>query len=375
MCLKIASRGDLLLAAPAFQWLRRSIPRAHITLVVGASCEEVARHLPFFDEIRAVDDRALMAGGLVGKIRGAAALSALMACGGASPLFSFFKPFKKEGGYSKIFIFHRDWRYALLAWLARIPGRHGFRTGASCWFLTSAHAPGKDEHHARQYLGMVGCETDGSTGETPVGGGSAGAAAVQGLSLKGVWRFQPGERERGLAAAVGHGYRAGTANSVALAFGGGRNVKTRTGLKCWPIEHFRSLAERLAASGRQVVWLGDAEDSRALGNVATGIHLAGKLSEGETAAVLGDCSLAVANDSFLLHLAGALGVRCIGIFGPTNPFHYRPLSGNSSFLWLGDHLPCSPCHRDGYFPPCRHEHRCMRDLDVDSVAREIEGVK
>ncbi len=346
LCVKIASMGDLLLAAPAFRRLRVANPGARLTLAVGASCEEVARHLPFFDRVEVVDDRRLMAGGLAGALFGALGLWRLMRSGG-------------EGGVrpSSVLIFHRDWRYALVARLAGVPRRHGFDQGLARWFLTHSHVAGAAEHHVFQYLGLCGF----------------GAAETGTLSLAGAWFFSTGERERGLEAAAALGLQPERRPLVGLAFGGGRNVKTRTALKAWPVGHFRKLADELVRRGCQVAWLGDAEDAAALGEEAVGVHLAGCLTLSESAAVVGACSVVVANDSFLLHLAGALGVPSVGLFGPTDPAHYRPLDSRSTHLWIGGALPCSPCHRDGWFPVCRHDHRCMRDLEVGQVLREVEA--
>jgi ADP-heptose:LPS heptosyltransferase len=337
LCVKIASRGDLLLAGPAFRWLRASRPGARLALAVGKSCLEVGRHLPFFDEVHAVDDARLLAGGLAGRCLGAAELLRLMRRRGGD-----------GGAFGSVFLFHRDRRFAALARLSGIPERRGFDPAGSRAFLTHPARAGEREHHVSQYLRMVGA------------GDSADG------SMEGVWKFGAGELEAASAAAAALGLDPG-GRAVVLAFGGGRNVKTRTALKSWPLERWRELARRLAARGLRVAWVGDAEDAAALRGGEEGVRLAGRLGLAESAGVVARAALVVANDSFMLHLAGALGVPAVGIFGPTDPEHYRPRSPRSRTLWAGEGLECSPCHRDGWFPECRHEHRCMRDLSVEAV--------
>jgi ADP-heptose:LPS heptosyltransferase len=346
---KIAARGDLLLAAPAFRHLRESRPRDHIVLIVGRSCRDVAEHLPYFDEIRTVDDAALFGRSRLGKLRGAWQMLRLLRSGR--------RPAKGHGP-SRVAILHRDWRYALIAWLARVGERRGFATGGGAdAFLTHAYRPDPQEHHTLQYLAVVG------------GGPHALAAEVP------VWRFASGEREAALAAAASHGFDADDGPYVALGFGGGRNVKMAVELKLWPTEKYELLAVRLAAEGYRVVWLGDGEDARRLGQGAPGVVLAGKLSVPQTAAVLSECRLAIANDTMLLHLAGAVGVPAVGIFGPTDPAHYAPLRAGSGHVWLGRAaVPCSPCHQDGFYPPCLNEHRCMRSLSVEAVLARAQSV-
>src|ERR1043165_7426354 len=120
LCIKIASRGDLLLAAPAFRALRPARSRARITLLVGKSCEDMARHLPFFDEILTLDDRALLAGGLGEKLKAAWGLLSLL----------------KANAWSEALIFHRDSRYGLIARLAGIRIRRGLQRTEGACFLT-----------------------------------------------------------------------------------------------------------------------------------------------------------------------------------------------------------------------------------------------
>ena len=58
--------------------LRETRPHSHITLWVGATCEDVARHLPYFDAIHIVDDKALMAGNVWSSLKEAVHLYHLM---------------------------------------------------------------------------------------------------------------------------------------------------------------------------------------------------------------------------------------------------------------------------------------------------------
>ncbi|MBI4024886.1 MAG: glycosyltransferase family 9 protein [Verrucomicrobia bacterium] len=382
LCIKVAARGDLLLSAPAFRMLRNSRPKAHITLLVGASCRDVAQHLPYFDEIRTLDDKALMAGGRWEQIREAWRLFDFM-----RQNYSRKKRGLKDEEGGEVCIFHRDWRYAFLARMAGVPVRKGFCGKGGMWFLTHAYHAGEREHHVSQYRGMVSMGLDGhALKDGALGSGASEIhqgkdcvsvpSAVCGAqeSLAGVWKFEEGEKERALAVAAKHGFRAEGKSWVALGFGGGCNVKTRTDLKTWPLEHYRVLATHLTNQGRAVVWIGDVEDASLLGDPPIGVNLAGRLTVAETASVLSVCALAVSNDTLILHLAEALNVPVIGIFGPTDPSHYRPLGMRSAHLWLGESLPCSPCHRDGFFPPCKYQHRCMRDLSVESILKKIEGM-
>jgi heptosyltransferase-2 len=350
VCLKIAARGDLLLAGPAFRWLRENQPDAHITLLVGRSCEDVARHLPYFDEVHLLDDAALFTGTTPARLRAAAGLYRwLRAAAG--------------GGDAKVLLLQRDWRYAVVAWLARVPERVGFLTSRSERFLTDGYRADECSHHMADYLGLV------SRGADPQEPRTEPAS-----SLAGNWRFLPGEREDALAIAEEHGFRPEGGGWVALGFGGGNNVKTQTDLKAWPVESYAELATQLTARGYRVVWLGDGRDAARLPEGVAGVSLAGKLKVAETAAILKLCDRLVANDSFLLHLGETLSIPTVGIFGPTNPACFGPLGARSVTLWRGtERVPCSPCAEQGgsHFPPCRFGHRCMREITVENVLAAV----
>src|SRR5438445_2026613 len=76
-------------------------------------------------------------------------------------------------------------------------------------------------------------------------------------------------------------------------------------------------------------------------------------------------SVAISNDSGLMHIAAAIGTPTMGIFGPTSPYHWAPLNGLAATVQTRTVLPCQPCHR----PVCTmNDHRCMRDILATEVA-------
>jgi ADP-heptose:LPS heptosyltransferase len=338
-CLKVASRGDLLLAAPAFRALRETRSGAHLTLVVGRSCLDVATHLDSFDEIRTVDDSDLFSDRMADRARAALRLF-----------------WELRSGFDEIFIFHRDRRYALLALLAGIRVRRGLARGVDGRFLTHPFAPAPREHDSAQYMRMCGVHPDADR-----------AGSIGSPGLVGCWTVRDGEVAGALACAEAEGFRLSGRPWVAFGFGGGKNVKTRTELKSWSPARYRALAEALAERDVGVVWLGDREDARVLGGNHVGVNLAGRLTVAESAAILARCDAAVANDTFLLHLSEAIGVPTIGLFGPTDPAQYGPQGPRSTSIWRGGALACSPCSRDGAVPPCPFGHRCMVELAVPDV--------
>jgi heptosyltransferase-2 len=82
-------------------------------------------------------------------------------------------------------------------------------------------------------------------------------------------------------------------------------------------------------------------------------------------------SVAISNDSGLMHIAAALGTPTMGIFGPTSPYHWAPLNGLAATVQTKTTLPCQPCHR----PVCTmNDHRCMRDISAAEVVETTQRV-
>ncbi|HKM87896.1 MAG TPA: lipopolysaccharide heptosyltransferase II, partial [Xanthobacteraceae bacterium] len=135
--------------------------------------------------------------------------------------------------------------------------------------------------------------------------------------------------------------------------------------KRWPSAAYAALTRRLLADGL-AVWVvgGPGEKSLAAEIVGdTGARdLTGHDLRDAILAVAA-AAVAVSNDSGLLHVALALDIPSIGIFGPTNPWH-GPLNPLTATIEAKSELACRPCHK----PVCRlGHHRCMREISPEEV--------
>src|SRR6266702_2876541 len=82
-------------------------------------------------------------------------------------------------------------------------------------------------------------------------------------------------------------------------------------------------------------------------------------------------SVAISNDSGLMHIAAAIGTPTMGIFGPTSPYHWAPLNGLAATVQTKTVVPCQPCHR----PVCTmNDHRCMREIPAADVVATAQLV-
>jgi heptosyltransferase-2 len=134
--------------------------------------------------------------------------------------------------------------------------------------------------------------------------------------------------------------------------------------KCWEGEKFAELARRLKTRGLQPYFLGAPHEASLLAPLAEAAGRAPLLLPGlpGLAACLSASAVVVANDSGPLHVAAAVGARCLGIYGPVDPKWSSPLSRQSRVLYSAE--PCSPCHQ----PRCPlGHHDCMRKISVESA--------
>jgi heptosyltransferase-2 len=136
--------------------------------------------------------------------------------------------------------------------------------------------------------------------------------------------------------------------------------------KRWTREGFAELTRQLIDEGI-AVWVLGGPGEKMLADEIVGDTGARNLTGTDLReAILGlaSASVAVSNDSGLLHVAAALGTPSIGIFGPTSPWHWAPLNPLADVIEAKTELPCRPCHK----PVCRLvHHRCMRDIPAEQV--------
>jgi ADP-heptose:LPS heptosyltransferase len=142
--------------------------------------------------------------------------------------------------------------------------------------------------------------------------------------------------------------------------------------KRWP--GYAALAERLDA----VAVVGTADDLASFGGSTATFPahcrmLAGRLTLRATAEVMAGARVVVANDSGLAHVAAAVGVPTLMLFGPTPHEALGPLPPNVRVLRAG--LPCEPCWRGPRLGACQGRVDCLSALRVDDVLTVVEAMR
>lgn len=144
----------------------------------------------------------------------------------------------------------------------------------------------------------------------------------------------------------------------------------------WPRENFEELAGRLRRDlGLGVVLVGDASERAMLEGIARaageGVAVAAGPPLRHIAAVIAMCRVFVGNDSGPLHIAAALGVPVVGIYGPTNDVRTAPYGPEHTVLTAS--VACRPCYAFGERFSCEFDQvMCLELIDVDVV---LEAVK
>ena len=155
---------------------------------------------------------------------------------------------------------------------------------------------------------------------------------------------------------------AGGAPTIALLPG------TQWETKKWPARHFAGIAASLGRLGLRSVVLGGGGDREAGAGIAAAApnsttDLTGRTSLAETAAIIADCSLVVGNDSGPMHLAAALKVPVVALFGPTDPVRTGPYGDGHTVLQAP--VPCLRCRRR------RCPVSCMEMITPDAVLEAV----
>jgi lipopolysaccharide heptosyltransferase II len=137
--------------------------------------------------------------------------------------------------------------------------------------------------------------------------------------------------------------------------------------KTWPAERYADLAGRLADHGFRILIGGHVRERALAEEIAARaasrpLVLAGRTTVLQQAALLKRCALFIGSDNGPMHMAAALGVPVVALFGPSNPAEWGPRGERVAILYKG--LDCRKC----FHPSCfRGEDRCMKLISVDEV--------
>jgi heptosyltransferase-2 len=144
--------------------------------------------------------------------------------------------------------------------------------------------------------------------------------------------------------------------------------------KRWPAGYYGELAARLVDGGFQVWLLGSARDREVTEEVQRTartelVNLAGRTQLEDVIDLLDLAHVAVTNDSGLMHVAAAVGIPLVAIYGSSTPDYTPPLTDCATILY--DRLRCSPCFKRS----CPKGHmQCLTHIGPDRVWGALEPI-
>jgi heptosyltransferase-2 len=320
--------GDVVMTLPAVATIRKTWPGAQISVLAKPWVSEIYRLSPDVDEVIVFQEPGRHAG-IMGKLRLAGEL--------------------RKNPFDCAILLQNAIEAAILARMAGIPLRAGYNSDGRGLLLTHSVRRTRairQVHQIDYYLEMVR-----ALGCTPT------ERSVQ---------LHPGNDYDGVAKKLFNEYGIGAGRPlIGVAPGAAYGPAKR-----WFPERFAAVVDRLIDdTGAQAILFGSGGDKKSTAEVGRNarhclIDIAGKTNLKEAIALISRCALFLSNDSGLMHIAGALGIPTVAIFGSTNPVTTSPV-GEKSIVIHRD-VPCSPCLK----PTCPTDFRCMDLIGAEEVYGE-----
>lgn len=165
---------------------------------------------------------------------------------------------------------------------------------------------------------------------------------------------------------------------ISIAPGAGASWGKDAALKHWPAQCFAEVANRLARDFRaKVLLLGDPSERPIAEAILKQTHnkiidLVGKSGLQDLAAILEKSCLLITNDGGPMHLAVALGIKTVTIFGPVDDKVYGPYpAGNPRHIVIKKNLSCRPCYKKFRMPQCLHNKECLFLISPEEVLEQV----
>jgi heptosyltransferase II len=320
--------GDLVMSLPALRAIRRELADAHLAVLVK---KELAG---FFDGANWIDEVIpyVVRPGLAGIVDRRRIVAGI-----------------RSRRFDLAVLFPRSFESAFWMTMARVPHRAGFIADARGAMLTRRAAIPREaiaDHQVHYWLSMIH-ETLAITGD------AADCVIEVHEPNRARMRDWLAARRRNAGARL-------IAIAPAAAYGPAKE---------WPVENYGALIDLLAHRFEAECVLVGAPSERARceetarASKTGAIVAAGETTIGELIALLSLAEAFIGNDSGCMHLAGALGLSTVALFGSTNPDRTSPLGPKIRAIY--HKLDCSPC----LARTCRFGHyNCLRQIVPAEVA-------
>ena len=349
--------GDAVMTAPALLRLRERFPGAHIALLTPEKLLALWLNHPGIDE--------------------------LISFPPDESVFSVAKKLR-AGKFDAALVLPNSPRSAIEVYLAGIPRRTGYARPWRNLFLTYVVPPRQGAMKMRkrspaEIRELVGLPQNVTQNSKPITQNSSRHQINEYLNLAAAWGADPAPTPPKLFVGADELDAAkkkfGLENISNPIFG--LNPGAEYGpAKRWPIGRFIAVAKEIQRR-TNCVWIlfGAGNDVELANQIEAAMssrdavfNLAGKTSLRELMSLLKLCRVFLTNDTGPMHLAAALGIRVVAIFGSTSPELTGPVSADGlRHAILASDAPCSPC----FLRECPIDFRCMNGIEVERVVEAV----
>lgn len=334
LVIRLDRLGDVVLSTPVLSALRGQFPHAFIAMMVRPACREVVEGHPALNEVIVYEKEGAHRS-LRGTVR--------------------FARHLRRHEFDTALALHPSNRSHWIPWLAKIPIRIGYDR-KSAWLLTH-RIPHRKQEGAKH-------------------------EAVYTLELLELFGIPPAVPRPVVPVPPAAAERVDALLDASPICASDRLVAIHPSASCiskrWLPERFAAVADRLdAEQGVRVVLVAGEGDAAHAGEVARAmrqpvLNLAGQLSVAELAALLRRCRCLLSNDSGPVHIAAAVGIPVVDLFGRNqaglSPQRWGPLG--DGHVILHKEVGCVTCLAHN----CDIGFLCLTSLSVEEVYRAVVTV-
>ena len=326
--------GDAVMTLPALDAVIENFPSASITLLAKPWVEPIFTHHPAVDRILVFN-----------KGEGAFA--------GFGEMIRAIRLIRK-GKFDLAVLFQNAFEAAFLTYMGGVKYRIGYSTDGRGFLLTHRIVPSDEVlkiHQSAYYLSILrgmGWEAKGRNPAIHVSQEDKDSAD----RILGTEGIREGDVLVGL--------------SPGAIFGGAKR---------WSPERFAEIGDRAVEEwGARVLIFGSGKEKEICSHVCSSmasqsLNLCDRTSLNVVMGMISRCFFFTTNDSGLMHIAAALGVSTVAIFGPTDHVATGPLGPKT--MIVKHETECAPCLK----PECPTDHRCMLKIGSEEVWQAMERLR
>ncbi len=314
--------GDLLVAVPVFRALKKKFPEANLSLSLRNQPGQLAllKSNPYFSKIIVFNKR-----------------------GKKLNLFQSLRLLERwrREKFDLIVVLHHSRRYAALSWLAGARVRLGYNTKGWRFFLNNVYFSDSFRYEAENLLEVI----------KPLG------IQAKNPDLE-IW-LNPNEQEK-----IENWLRKRNITNFIIIHPSGGWWGRR-----WPKENYAKLADYLIRNFPiEVIFTGTPAEKGGIEKISSlmkekPLIAAGEFTIRELACLYEKAKLFIGTDTGAMHVAAAVGLPTLVMFGPQDPRRWGPQSGGNQIIYKN--LDCSPCPQR-----CRWGRNiCMERITVEEVIK------